>query len=102
MITSASLSGSATNRLVTLVFKKTWRLTRGTSCPAGVGTPPVQFKTTSPTSSDNPSALISGVDAALEKQLNVGVTCALAVAANNVATARAGNHLRKSTISFSL
>src|SRR5436190_2496 len=46
---------AASRRLVREVFKNTWMFTAGIVAPGAVGTPPMQFKTKSPTSSVSPS-----------------------------------------------
>ncbi len=52
MISSASLYRPPDrSRLVMLVFNKIVKFTWGTTWPAGVGMPPVQFSVRSPTSS---------------------------------------------------
>src|SRR5579885_3020905 len=43
--------------LVMFTFRKIWMFAFGTGMPTGVGTPPVQIRTMSPTSSVTPSAL---------------------------------------------
>src|SRR5579863_6073191 len=68
--------GASVTRLVTLVFKTTVRLICGTGAPAGVGSPPVQTNTISPTSSVFPSDRASRGTA----ELAVHVVWALAVA----------------------
>jgi len=61
MISSASDHVSANNLLVNEVFRKIWISTGGTREPNGVGTPPLQIATRSPTGSDIPSDL-AGVE----------------------------------------
>jgi len=44
--------------LVIFVFRKTWMFDLGMAAPSGVGTPPVQLRIMSPTSSVTPSTLV--------------------------------------------
>lgn len=73
------------NLLVTFVFNAIVMLTCGIGTPAGVGTPPVQLITTSPTSSVAPASRTMGGTEELVRQT---IGCAFADPRSSVKTAR--------------
>src|SRR5436190_5097068 len=94
------------NRLVICVLRKIVMLACGIKLPTGVGVPPLQFRTMSPTSSVKPSErTVGGTPALAIHWTPFTVPCALAAGIrpnSRVTAANASTYLRKSAISFSL